>query len=111
MAKKVTGQASAEQIKKWKEALGVKELDTIIVDVSDNEQSIGYLKKPNRDIKAKAMSMFAQQELIETGNLIIQNCWLGGDQRMKDLNSEINEAACISANTLVKFYTSEVGKV
>ncbi len=88
------------QIEAWKKKYG--KVTQISVKVSEDDTAIGYLRKPNRDHKAIALSLFNQNKVLETGEFLLQNCWLGGDERLKDAE-DIAESAAIQANTIVNF--------
>lgn len=91
-------------LKEWKDKynkLGQK-VQKITVEVSNDDTAVGYLKPPKRDHKAIALTMFNSGKILETGEFLIQNCWLGGDVRLKD-NPAISEAAAVQANGVVNF--------
>lgn len=73
--KKLSGQTSEEQLKKWKEKFGE------VFEVSVGEK-ICYLKKADRNIMRAALP-FLEKDRIKYMELIIENCWLGGDETMK----------------------------
>lgn len=94
------GNVSDEQIKLWKKKH--KEVTQIFVKISEEDIAYGYLKKPSRDHKAIAVSMYAQHQLMETGEFLLDNCWLGGDDRL--LNDEdARQSASIQARNIVNF--------
>lgn len=94
------GNVSDEQIKIWKKKH--KEVTQIFVKISEDDTAYGYLKKPSRDHKAIAVSMYAQHQLMETGEFLLDNCWLGGDDRL--LNDEdARQSASIQARNIVNF--------
>ncbi|MBI1228217.1 MAG: hypothetical protein GC192_23490 [Bacteroidetes bacterium] len=104
----VVGEPTAEQVKAWKKEHG--DIVRICVNVKEGEQSVGYLKSPGRDVSARAMSMFTQQKVLETGEFIIQNCWLGGDERIKN-DEKISMAAAVEANRLIEFLEATLEKL
>ena len=102
------GKATEEQLDAWKkeyEAQGPIKIVTL--KVSENETSFGYLKPPSRLVIAKAMSMFAEKQLIECGTFILNNCWLGGDERMRT-NDKMNIAAATYANGTIEFMEGDL---
>jgi hypothetical protein len=75
MAKeKLTGIATPAEIEAWKAKHG----DIYAIEVG---QSICYLKKPDR----KTMKCVAAvgNDLIRGNELLLENCWLGGDPAIK----------------------------
>jgi hypothetical protein len=88
------------QIEAWKKKYN--KVHKITVELPKGEKAIGYLRSPNRDHKAIALSLYQQNKPLETGEFLLQNCWLGGDERLKDAE-EIADSAAIQANTIVNF--------
>jgi hypothetical protein len=88
------------QIEAWKKKYN--KVHKITVELPKGEKAIGYLRSPNRDHKAIALSLYQQNKPLETGEFLLQNCWLGGDDRLKDAE-EISDSAAIQANTIVNF--------
>lgn len=102
------GKVADEQLDAWKkeyEAQGP--VKVITLKVSENETSFGYLKPPSRLVIAKAMSFFAEKQLIECGTFILNNCWLGGDERMRT-NDKMSVAAATYANGTIEFMEGDL---
>lgn len=72
--KTLKGQATREEIAKWKEKWG----DVYSVQV---DESICYLHKPNRNTLS-AMSTLSN-DAIRSSEFLLNNCWLGGDEAIK----------------------------
>lgn len=68
------GQATAEEIAKWKEKYG----EVYAVSVGD---SICYLHKPNRAILSAMGSLGG--EPIKSAEFLLSNCWISGDEDIK----------------------------
>ena len=96
------GIVSKEQLQAWKKKHG--KVHEITVKVTENDIAVGYLRKPTRDHKAIALSSFAQNKILETGEFLLQNCWLGGDDRLRDAE-DIADSAAVQANSIVNFLT------
>lgn len=94
------GVVPKNQIEAWKKKYN--KVHEISVEVSEDDIAIGYLRNPSRDHKAIALSLYQQNKPLETGEFLLQNCWLGGDERLKDAE-EISDSAAIQANTIVNF--------
>ena len=101
------GNITAEQIAAWKKEHG--KVFTLKVNVTENDIAIGYLKSPNRNHKSIALSMYAQNKILETGEFLRDNCWLGGDERLKT-NENIADSAAVQASGIVKFLDTELGE-
>jgi hypothetical protein len=69
------GEATAEQIAGWK----AQYKDVYAIEVED---SVAYLHKPDR-IAIKAMSAVATSDPIRASEILLENCWLGGDPSIK----------------------------
>lgn len=102
------GNITKEQIDVWKKEH--KKVFTIKVKVADNDEAVGYLKPPGRNIKATALSMYSQNKILESGEFLRDNCWLGGDERLKT-DGDIGVTAAISASGIFKMMESELGEV
>jgi hypothetical protein len=86
MEVKKIGEQTPEQIAQWAADLGGKEfIKQIELTEANGNVSIGYVKKPNRIIIANAMSMVMDKQQIPAGEYLLDNCWMGGDPRMKSL--------------------------
>lgn len=96
------------QIDAWKKEHGsVYKLE---VKVSENDKAVGYLRKPTRNHKATALSMYAKDKILECGEFIRNNCWLGGDERLLKEN-DIADSAAIQASGVVKFLDGSLGEI
>lgn len=73
--KTLIGTATEEQIAHWK-ALH-KDIYRIIVG-----DSICYLKKPDRTTM-KAVASVGTNDPIRANEILLENCWLGGDSSIK----------------------------
>lgn len=98
------GTVTPEQLKAWKDKYNKngQKVQKISVEVAEGDTAVGYLKPPTRDHKAIALTSFNNGKILETGEFLIQNCWLGGDERIKN-NPAVNEAAAVQANGIVNF--------
>jgi len=72
---KLTGQATAEQIQEWKDKHG----DIFKIQV---ENSVCYLKAPNRKVLGYA-SVAGKDNPLKFNEVILESCWLGGDEMIK----------------------------
>ena len=104
----IVGEATKEEIALMKKQYG--DVVALKVKVNEKETAVCYLKPVGRDVAAKAMSMYAEKQIIPTGEFIINNCWIQGDDRIKT-NDKIAMAAAVQANQLVEFLESSVEKL
>ena len=75
MKKELKGQVSQDQLDKWKKEVGHVWEVTI-------EESVCYLKKASRATLRAALT-FLEKDKIKYMEIIVENCWLGGDENIK----------------------------
>jgi hypothetical protein len=87
----LAGGITQAQLDKWKHQYG----DISMIDVEyQRETYTCYIKKPDRNTVSFALSKQAADRPLESGEVILENCWLGGDQGIKD-NDDIWMAAAL----------------
>ena len=104
------GIITKEQIEAWKKEYKVDKLPTLNIVVAPGDVAIGYLRPPSRNHKATALSMYSQNKVLECGEFLRDNCWLGGDSRLQT-DENIADSAAIQASGIVKFLAGELGEV
>lgn len=104
------GNITPEQIEVWKKKYKTDKLHKLSVKVNENDTAVGYLRPPTREVKATALSMYSQNKILECGEFIRNNCWLGGDDRLMT-NGDIADSAAIQASAIIKFLEAELGEV
>ena len=74
------GQATAEQIKEWKEAHG----DVFTIKTEDKQENthIGYLKKPKRK-HISAATVAGKVDPLKFNETLLRECWLGGSEEIR----------------------------
>ena len=78
------------------------EVNKIIVEEGDKTYTC-YLKSPDRNVFARASSLQAQFKPVEAGEFVRDNCWLDGDEEMKDRNRA--KLSVTTANEALKCLT------
>ena len=73
---KPIGEATAEQIKEWKETH--KNVFAIKVDDADGRKHVCYLRAPKRK-DLSAASVAGKADPLKFNEVILRQCWLGGD--------------------------------
>jgi len=73
--KVLSGEASDEQIAIWKK----QHRDVFKVTATGK---VGYLKRPDRNT-LKAVGVIADHDGMKANDIILENCWLGGDPEIK----------------------------
>lgn len=71
-----------EQVARWKQQH--REVLEVRVQVAEGDEAIAYLKPADRNVIAFALTKVMSKQLLEAGEFLLRNCWLGGDERMKD---------------------------
>ena len=108
------GNVSDAHITEWKKKYGKVHKIAVIIKKDEAgiimDEAVGYLRKPTRNHKATAMSMYAQNQILECGEFLRDNCWLGGDERLKSAE-EIADTAAIQANGIIQFMDGTLGEV
>lgn len=95
------------QIKNWKEKyVSVHQID---VPLEDESIVTAYFRKPDlRTLSAAAK--FAESDPIKSGNILFENCWLGGDEIIKT-NDEAKLSAIQALGTVFKVRTATIKKL
>lgn len=113
MADKTTDKAatkypSAKDIEAWKTLHGEVHELTVKADDEGKDLYKCWLKKPDRKIIAAATSLGANNP-IKVGEMILNNCWLGGDEVIKT-NDDLFLAAVSQTGGLIKIREAELKK-
>ena len=91
-----------ENIEKWKKEHG----DVFLIEVEDKKC---YLKKPDRKTLSLAMTK-AQTNPLAFAEIIMKNCWLAGDECMREDDTYFF-AASSKLDALVEVKTAEIKKL
>lgn len=85
------GQATEAQIAAWKKTHG--SITLIKVINPDGAVSVCYLKSADRETASLAYTHIANKKMLDAGAVFLNNCWLGGDERIKT-DDRMNITAC-----------------
>lgn len=96
------GQATAEQIKEWKEAHG----DVFTIKT---EGHICYLKKPSRKAISYA-SVAGKTDPLKFNETLLRECWLGGSEDIRK-NDDMFMAASGVLDQLIDVKEAELEKL
>jgi len=100
--------ATDAQVKQWKQRWGeVHQFDVTIDD--DGNTVTGYFRKPNLEVIGASISK-GENDPIGSGNVLFENCWLGGDDRIKS-DDEARLSCALRLNRLFKLRAVEVKKL
>jgi len=93
----------AEKIEAWKK----KHEDVFVVSFEDGKT--GYLKKPDRKIMSFAMTRM-QTNPLGYAEVILQQCWLGGDDEIKT-NDKYFFGAAAQLEKMIEVKNAELKKL
>lgn len=84
-----------KQVAEWQKKYGEGNLIVQTVTVEEGDVAVGYFFHPDKhlnpySIYSRVMTCLRKDLVVEAGTLIIQECWLGGDERFKDRNSKVH---------------------
>ncbi|MDR0814761.1 MAG: hypothetical protein LBN37_03300 [Bacteroidales bacterium] len=96
-------EATKEQIEEWK----AKHKDVWLLKVGAD--SACYLKKPSRKALGYA-SMAAQSNPLKFNEVILEDCWLGGDEEIKK-DDNLFLSASKKLAELIEIEDAELGKL
>ena len=109
----LTGQASAEQVAFWKKQHG----GCAQIRMKDH---VCYLKPANKEVLTYALSMIKVrvddpnkasevgiERIIQLGEVVLQNCWLGGSEEIKT-NPKLWLSAAVAAGDMVELVEAEL---
>lgn len=120
---KLIGEATPEQIAKWKADKKNGQIRSIEID-----GHVCYVKEPSRDIVSYALrsvgfkvssSEFSNNEnviemnmgdLYKKGEAVLNNCWLGGSEEIRN-QTALWTGACITAGNLIEAKAGELKNV
>ena len=90
--------ATAAQYKAWENQYGKGNVIELIQKTESGEMVCGYVYSPKkhtqqRILYAKAQVLTIDKKPLEVGALVLTNCWLDGDSRLKDGKSFEFESA------------------
>lgn len=99
-----------EQIDAWKAQYG--EIKAIEVTVADGDVATAYLKPADRNVVAYGLTKSMKSQIVEAGEFVLKNCYVGGDERLKltgaQAETKAQLTAAIAAATLLDMYDVEV---
>lgn len=105
MAKLEIVEVSEAQLNIWKEEHGnVFEIEAPVDDKGTTVK--GYFRKPDLSTLGAA-SKYAESDPIKSGLILLQNCFLGGDNAFRN-NDEVKFSAIVAINGIFKVREAKV---
>ncbi len=100
----VKGEATSDQVQAWKNEYANRvfmvEVQGELIGPNVQEVLVGYFRKPDRTHIARAMGFINANQTIEAGESLLDDTWLGGDERLKSIKYEDTEYRVAAANEL-----------
>lgn len=91
-------QITQETIENWKKQYGSVYAIEVPLDDSGSKKVTGYFRKP--DLKTiGAAARYSETDPVKAGLIVFENCWLGGDEELRN-NDECIMSAIQSLSTL-----------
>ncbi|MDF7809911.1 hypothetical protein P1X16_00920 [Hymenobacter sp. YC55] len=85
----------AAKIEQWKRQH--REVHQIDVQIAEGDVATCYIHNPNRNILAYALTRTLNKQLLEAGEFMLMNCWLGGDERCNPNSPQCYDPAVVAA--------------
>lgn len=83
------------QIQQWK-AQGLKPYAVTVIG-AEGEEITAYFKKADRNIIAYALTLTFNKKVLEAGEFIMKNSFLGGDERLNINGAGADDDAIVAA--------------
>ena len=83
------------QVANWKKQH--REVHEIRVQVAPDDEAVCYIHNPDRNIMAYCLTRTLNKQLLEAGEFLLMNCWLGGDERCNPNSAVGNDMAIVAA--------------
>lgn len=97
---------SEAQINQWK----IRWKEIYQIEIPTEEQLyVDYVRKPDLDVLSAA-SRFSETDPIKAGNIMFENCFLGGDEAIKE-NDELKLSVIQAISKLVKIREAQIKKL
>lgn len=105
--------ANKQQINEWIKKYGEEHVYMIQVQLPGDKVAQGYFAKvasPGFDVKrhaiySRAMSAYKNGSSFEVGEIVLNETFLGGDDRFKDLNSMVHISAAQQLSGEIDFFS------
>lgn len=98
------------QLAAWKQQYG--EVFELSVKVSEKDTATCWLKPADRNVLAFALQKVAKDQMMEPGEFILKNCFIGGDERLRlttgQAETPVQMAGALAAVQLVQVLEATV---
>jgi hypothetical protein len=83
------------RVANWK--LQHREVHEISVEISEGDVAKCWIKNPDRNVMAWCLTRTLNKQLLEAGEFLLINCWLGGDERCNPNSPAAFDPAVVAA--------------
>jgi hypothetical protein len=91
------GGVTAEQYQQWADQFHGKILDITVIHPISKQQLGCYLKPMGRNELSMALTFQTNKQLLEGGEVILENCWLGGNEKLRNPGTDVFDQQAASA--------------
>lgn len=85
-------------------------INHIFVFEDENTIVHSYYKKADRFTIAKALSLYHQDKVFESGEALLMNCWIGGDERVKT-DDDLYISTAVKLKDATQFHGGALEKI
>jgi hypothetical protein len=87
--------AEDARVAQWKKQH--REVHEIRVQIAEADEAVCYIHNPDRNIMAYCLTRTLNKQLLEAGEFLLLNCWLGGDERCNPKSATGQDLAIVAA--------------
>ncbi len=91
------GGVTEEQYNRWKDEYSGKVLEISVIHPTTNKTLGCYLKPMGRNEISQATMFQANKHMLEGGEVILENCWLGGDAVLRNPGANVFDQQAAAA--------------
>lgn len=97
-----------QQIKEWQKKYGEENVRRFACEDDKGKEAEMYFFKPKAhprpySLYSRGMSHYRKDNVIELGTLVINECWLDGDPRFRDVDNMLHISAALSLSNEMDF--------
>jgi len=97
-----------QQLKEWEAKYGEDNVKCVTIKVSPTDEAKGYFVAPSkverpRSLYSRTLTFWKSNQVLEAGEVVLNECWLGGDPRFKEAESMVHITAAQALANEVDF--------
>jgi hypothetical protein len=106
-------EATPAQIASWKKEHGADQILKLVIIPTDDKNelppAVAYCRKPTI-VELILAEQTGQNSIIQEGEILLNNCWLGGDEIVRT-HTAYKLQACLKAHSLTERMVSTLEKI